>query len=229
MSIAQYRVDSEPLYEKYRPRCFADVLGQPKAVKTLERMRARTGFGGRAFWLSGPTGTGKTALARIVARFVAEPPWILEYHSADLFTPTEATLLSQESRFYGGGNLGGRAWIINEAHGLRAPVIRQLLGVLEPDGGFPSHCVVIFTTTWDGQDKLSEDQIDARPLLSRCHQLKLTNQGLAPVFAEALRRGAEAEDLNGRPLADYVKLVKTCHNNMREAWQAVENGAMLED
>src|SRR5438094_758819 len=59
---------------------------------------------------------------------------------------------------------GGRALIVNEAHALRQNILRPLLGVLER---LPSHCVVVFTTTTDGQEMLL-DGIDGGPLLSRC-------------------------------------------------------------
>ena len=59
----------------------------------------------------------------------------------------------------------GRAYIVNEAHGLRKDVIRQLLVVLER---IPPHSLWIFTTTIEGQEAIFEDYDDASPLLSRC-------------------------------------------------------------
>jgi hypothetical protein len=125
----------------------------------------------------------------------------------------------------GGGKLGGRAWIVNEARGLRKPIIRQLLGILER---LPGHCVVIFTTTRDGQESLFDDQIDAHPLLSRCVALTLANQGLAPAFARRAREIAEAEGLSGKPEAAYLRLVQRCRNNLRAVLQVAESGEMLE-
>ena len=107
----------------------------------------------------------------------------------------------------------------------RRAVVRQLLGILER---LPGHCVVIFTTTRDGEDALFEDDIDAHPLLSRCVQIPLTNQGLAGAFAERARQVADAEGLNGKPLAAYKRLVQRCRNNMRAVLQAVESGEMVE-
>ena len=132
--------------------------------------------------------------------------------------------LSDDLHLYGGGERGGRAWIINEAHGLRKPIIRAFDGILER---LPSHCVVLFTTNRGGHEKLFEDDIEPDALLSRCHPLALTNQGLAKLFAARAREIAIAEGLNGRPEADYVKLVQRCKNNMRAVLQAIEAGKML--
>ncbi len=49
------------LYEKYRPDSLDGVLGQDRAVTRIGRMMDG-GIGGRAFWLSGASGTGKTTL-----------------------------------------------------------------------------------------------------------------------------------------------------------------------
>ncbi len=119
---------------------------------------------------------------------------------------------------------GGKAIIINEAHGLRKPVIRRLLGLLER---IPEHCCIIFTPTKEGEAGLFEDQIDANPLLSRCAKIELTNQGLAKVFAEHCRNIATAENLNGKPLQSYIKLAAKCKNNCRMMLTEIESGYMI--
>lgn len=210
------------LYEKYRPRTFADVVGQPKAVKLLEGIANRSGFGGQAFWISGATGTGKTTLARIIAETVADAFFAHELVGRKL-TPRQLDQIESDSHLYALGK-GGRVWIINEAHGLSKPVIEQLLDFLE---GLPGHCVVIFTTTRDGQEELFEGQIDAHPLLSRCIEVRLTNQGLAEAFAQLTCKIADAEGLNGQGLPAALKLVKRCHNNMRAALEAVFAGELM--
>jgi DNA polymerase-3 subunit gamma/tau len=57
------------LYRKYRPQTFADVVGQEAVVRTLtnaiEHDKVR-----QAYLFAGPRGTGKTSLARILAKCV---------------------------------------------------------------------------------------------------------------------------------------------------------------
>lgn len=55
------------LYRKYRPENFSDVKGQDAVVTTL-RNEVLTGRIGHAYLFSGPRGTGKTSVAKIMAR-----------------------------------------------------------------------------------------------------------------------------------------------------------------
>ncbi len=56
-----------PLYEKYRPDTWAQVVAQDKAVNALQRLSERVGLGGKAYWITGASGTGKTTIARLIA------------------------------------------------------------------------------------------------------------------------------------------------------------------
>src|SRR5207237_3754853 len=55
------------LYRKYRPQTFADVVGQEAVVRTLKNAIAG-GQVRQAYLFAGPRGTGKTSLARILAK-----------------------------------------------------------------------------------------------------------------------------------------------------------------
>jgi replication-associated recombination protein RarA len=213
------------LYEKYRPRTFEDVIGQDKAIRTIERLLSKQ-WGGQAFWISGASGTGKTTLARIIANIGADDFFVHEYDSADVLTMEELDEVARTMHLYGfGEGKTGRAYIVNEAHGLRSCTLRRLLGMLER---IPSHTLWVFTTTQEGQTDLFEGHIDASPLVSRCHEIKLTNQGLCRPFAARVQGIARAEGLDGKPPAAYETLAKECRNNMRRMLQAVADGRMIE-
>ena len=209
------------LFEKYRPHTFDGVLGQDKAIRQIENTIAR-GWGENAYWISGASGTGKTTLARIIAEIGADEMFVREYDSADQLTAGEFAEIERTMYLTSWGK-GGRAWIINEAHGLRAAAVRRLLGILER---IPSHCCFIFTTTKEGQMDFFEGQIDASPLTSRCIEVSLTNQGLAKLFAEHVQTIARAEGMDGKPINAYLALAKQHHNNCRAMLQAVQSGVM---
>src|SRR5262245_46100025 len=162
------------LTEQYRPKTWGEVVGQEKVVTGIQAL-AKRGLAGRAYWLSGQSGTGKTTIARLIAADVADAFSTEEVDAAAL-TVSELQQIVRDMNVRGWGEKGGRAYIVNEAHALRKPVIRQLLVLLER---IPSHVVIIFTTTTEGQEALFEDYDDASPLLSRCLRLDLAQIGRA--------------------------------------------------
>lgn len=215
-----------PLHERLRPMDFGGVVGQDKAVNTCRRMIA-AGLGGRAFFISGASGTGKSCIAELLAREIADPICIEELDAGGL-TRAQVQECERASHYRGLGVKDGRAWIINECHALRPEAVRQLLVTLD-SGRIPSHVIWVLTTTSDGQEKLFADEMDAHPLLSRCTRIALTRQGLAKPFASYCRRVAQAEGLDGRPEADYVTLLQKHKNNLRAALMEIEAGGMLPD
>jgi DNA polymerase-3 subunit gamma/tau len=205
------------LFQKYRPSTFSGVVGQDAAIRQINTILGG-GWGGRAWWISGPSGTGKTTLARIIASQGADDWFVEEIDASDL-TPQRIKEIERTMCLYSMGK-GGRAWIVNEAHGLRrSEVLRLLLTMLER---LPSHVVWIFTTTDQGQRLFEEDMGDASPLLSRCHRVELKSNPSA--FAKRVRQIAVAENRDGYPESVYLALAESTGGNFRAMLQAVESG-----
>lgn len=220
--------DVVTLSEKYRPATLQEVVGQDKAVRTLKRV-LKNGAGGRAISLSGPSGTGKNTIAYIVAANTVSNGFDTVEVVARELTTASLRDISRRWMF-----AGGHALIVNEIHGLSRPVIELFLQKLEH---LPPNVVVIFTTTRDGLD-LFEEKIDAVPFASRCLCISLTSRGLALGNAKTKEPGAFAlrayeiankENLNGRGIGEYVKLINDCKGNLRTALSRIEAGEMLDN
>ena len=208
------------LYERYRPQTFEQFIGQDKAIERVRRIIDRPGFNGDSFWIVGPSGTGKTSLAWIIARQFADSLDIIELDGEAC--TIDAVRKAADTMHY--STLSGRfrVWIVNESQAMTNRAVQAWLTVLD---ALPARVLVIFTTTEDFADLFG--QFDG-PFRSRCKTIAFTNQGLAPVFAKRAREIADAEGLNGKPESAYLRLVQNCRNNMRAVLQEIDAGTMLD-
>ena len=213
------------LAEKYRPHDWSEVVGQDEVIADLLRLRDTTGFGGNAFWLFGKPGQGKTSIARLRAAEVADCWGITEYDSPADLTPAVLADLARTRFQRGLGPKGGRAWILNEAHDLRADQQKKMLGLTE---GIPNHAVWIFTSIVSGNQKTFDFFDNAGALTSRHHRYKLAETHLLHPFAQRAREIAQAEGLDGKPMSFYEERVRQNRSNLRAVIHEIQRARFCE-
>ncbi len=157
----------------------------------------------------------------MIANALADPFFVTEIPGAKLDKAAVVEIERSAQLCSWSADKPYRVWIVNEAHATMQGAVDLLLTFLE---SLPKHCVVMFTTTRQPDSDLFGS--DNGPLYSRCHCIRLTNQGVAEPFAKRARWIADQEGLNGKPLAAYIKLVRDCKNNLRAVLQRIEAGEM---
>ena len=210
------------LYEKYRPKTLTDFIGQPKIKKQLQAIMQRPEFDRDAFWIQGPSGTGKTSLAHIIANQLVETDQAIIELDGD-----ECNMAMINDLKYSIGLYPARGqwkvYIINEAHAMSKQAVQGWLTLLEK---LPKYRLVIFTTTESIQADLFGNF--SSPFARRCKVFSFTNQGLAQDMARRAREIALTENLNGKPEQAYLRLVQECKNNFGMVLQRIEQAEMVE-
>lgn len=152
------------IYRKYRPQKFSEVVGQDHIIKTLISA-LKTGRVAHAYLFAGPRGTGKTTVARILAKAINckddssyEPCnkcesclEIMEGRAMDLIEidaasnrgVEEARELRERTRF-GPTHSKYKVFVIDEAHQLTKDAFNALLKTLEEP---PAHAIFVLATT----------------------------------------------------------------------------------
>ena len=152
------------LYRKYRPQTFDEVVGQDAVVRTLKNAIA-AGQVRQAYLFAGPRGTGKTSLARILAKSLncAEGPTVAPdgtcHACRAIAAGTSLDVIEMDAASQRGIDdireirdrvvlqpVEGRykVYILDEAHQLTDAAWNALLKLIEEP---PPHLVFVFCTT----------------------------------------------------------------------------------
>lgn len=129
------------LYRKYRPTKFDEIVGNQTAIKTI---RQELKHGSHVFLMTGSAGTGKTTIARIMARYLkAGELSIREINSAETRGIDSAREIMEQMR-YNPSDGESLVWILDEFHQQTKPAQEAFLKPLEET---PSHVYFFICTT----------------------------------------------------------------------------------
>ncbi|MFY9719051.1 MAG: DNA polymerase III subunit gamma/tau, partial [Candidatus Cybelea sp.] len=191
------------LYRSWRPRTFADLVGQEAVVRTLTSA-IESGRLAHAYLFSGPRGSGKTSAAKILARCVncvagptATPDNtcdnctailagtaldVLEIDAASNRGIDEIRALREAVKF-APATMRMKIYIIDEAHMLTKEGANAFLKTLEEP---PPHAIFILATT--------EPEKLPVTILSRCQRYTFRRIAV-PVMIEKMREIAQGEGI----------------------------------
>jgi DNA polymerase III subunit gamma/tau len=192
------------LYRKYRPQSFAEVVGQEAVVRTLSNAIAADAVR-QAYLFAGPRGTGKTSMARILAKCLncAQGPTTTPdgtcHACRAIAAGTSLDVIEMDAASQRGIDdireirdrvvlqpVEGRSkvYILDEAHQLTDAAWNALLKLIEEP---PPHLVFVFCTT-----DLSKVLPTVR---SRCQTFVFQRPSLQDLV-KVLRQIADAEEID---------------------------------
>ena len=227
---------SETLYRKYRPKNFSEIIGQKHIVQTLSNA-IKNGRIAHAYLFTGPRGTGKTSIARILAKTInchdlkdsvtcekCQPCQLIgENKSLDIIEIDAASNTGvdnirelRETIGLPPTALKYKVYIIDEVHMLSSGAFNALLKTLEEP---PAHVVFILATT----------EIHKVPatIISRCQRFDFTRLPIENII-EKLTLIAKAEKIAVD--ADSLEMIAiAAEGGMRDAESLLGQVIALED
>jgi len=201
------------LITKYRPRTFKEVYGHEVQIQALEKALASRRA--HTFLLTGPSGVGKTTIARIIAnKLNCNPSYIFEVDAASNTGIDAMRNIAEVMRYQPIGDQG-QAAIVDEVHALSRQAFQSLLKALEEP---LERCYWLLCTT-------EPSKIPAT-IKTRCLHISLGPLSKS-TLVEMLTDIAEREGFKGKKLKEIIDVcAEKAEGSPR---QALSNFALAAD
>lgn len=220
----------QALYRKWRPMSFAEVVGQEHITRTLIN-ELKTGKMAHAYLFSGPRGTGKTSMARILAKTVnclncneGEPcnecascvsinqmqedmSDIIEIDAASNRGIDEIRQLRENVRVVPYAKY--KVFIIDEVHMLTTEAFNALLKTLEEP---PASVIFVLATT--------EQHKVPQTVLSRCQRFDFKPLSVNDIMLR-LKQISQAEGINAAA-SGLHRIAELANGGLRDAVAMLE-------
>ncbi len=223
-----------PLYRKYRPSTFEDVVGQEVVVKTLTNAIASNRVA-HAYLFCGPRGTGKTSIARIFAKTlnclnpIDNKPCGKCPHCLDMENTTPMDVIEIDAasnrkvedardileKVYYLPSIGkNKIYIIDEVHMLTKEAFNTLLKTLEEP---PENLIFILATT--------EAHKVLETIVSRCQKFDFRRITVKDI-ENRLKYVAKQENINIEDSAIEF-IAKKSAGGLRDALALLDQSSVL--
>lgn len=205
------------IYKRLRPKSLDDVTGQDKAVKVI-RNALKSNNLPHAILLTGPSGVGKTTIARIIGHELGvidyekttQPTDFFEYNASDFRGVDTVREIRSRMGYSGLSKKKTRVYYMDEVHQMTGVAQNAMLKILEDT---PNHVYFILSTSEPGKV--------IKAIHTRCTPIPL--QGISDAdMNKIVRRAAKKAKIKVKSDRVFRALVEAAQGSARQALVLLE-------